>query len=50
MTVTTGRLAVKLPGATDWETYEPFEKFEVEANKKFQVRAEEESSYVCIYR
>ena len=50
MTVTTGRLMIKLPGASDWKEYKPFETFEVEANKKFQVRIDEESSYVCFYR
>ena len=50
MIVTTGRLMVKLPGASDWKEYKPFETFEVEANKKFQVHIDEESSYVCFYR
>jgi purine/pyrimidine-nucleoside phosphorylase len=50
MTVTTGRLMVKLPGASDWKEYKPFGTFEVEANKKFQVRSDEESSYVCLYK
>lgn len=50
MIVTAGRLAAKLPGASEWKEYRPFERFEVEANKKFQVRAEEESSYVCFYK
>ena len=50
MTVTTGRLTVKLPGESDWKGYKPFETFEVEANKKFQVRADEESSYICFYK
>jgi hypothetical protein len=50
MLVTTGRLMVKLPGASDWKVYRPFETFEVEANRKFQVRIDEESSYVCFYR
>jgi uncharacterized protein YaiE (UPF0345 family) len=50
MIVTTGRLMVKLPGASGWRGYKPFETFEVEANKKFQVRIDEESSYVCFYR
>jgi purine/pyrimidine-nucleoside phosphorylase len=50
MTVTTGRLMIKLPGASDWKEYKPFETFEVEANKKFQVRTDGESSYVCLYR
>jgi len=50
MIVTTGKLTVKLPGAGDWKEYKPFETFEVEANKKFQLRVEEESSYVCFYK
>ena len=50
MIVTTGGLTVKLPGASDWKEYKPFETFEVEANKKFQIRIDEESSYVCFYR
>lgn len=50
MIVTTGRLMVKLPDASDWKGYKPFETFEVEANKNFQVRTDEESSYVCFYR
>ena len=50
MIVTTGRLTVKLPGGNEWKGYKPFETFEVEANKKFQVRIDEESSYVCFYR
>jgi uncharacterized protein YaiE (UPF0345 family) len=50
MLVTTGRVTVKLPGASDWKEYKPFERFEVEANNKFQVRIDEESSYVCFYR
>ena len=48
--MTAGRLAVKLPGSSEWKEYRPFERFEVEANKKFQVHAEEESSYVCFYK
>jgi uncharacterized protein YaiE (UPF0345 family) len=50
MIVTTGSLMVKLPGASDWKAYKPYDRFEVEANKKFQVRIDEESSYVCFYR
>jgi len=50
MIVTTGKLKVKLPGASDWKEYRPFGTFEVEANKKFQLRVEEESSYVCFYK
>jgi uncharacterized protein YaiE (UPF0345 family) len=50
MIVTAGKLTIKLPGSTEWKEYRPFEKFEVEPNQKFQVRVEEESSYVCYYK
>ena len=50
MTVTTGKLTVKLPGADQWVDYGPNETFTVEANQKFQVKATEETSYLCLYR
>ena len=50
MIVTTGNLLVKLPGASDWKEFRPFERFEVEANEKFQLRVKEESSYICYYK
>jgi purine/pyrimidine-nucleoside phosphorylase len=50
MIVTTGKIAAKLPGSEEWREYKPFERFEVEAGKKFRVRVTEESSYVCFYK
>jgi len=50
MIVTSGSLNVKLPNSDTWTTYKAFEKFEIEANKKFQVHLEEESSYICYYK
>ena len=50
MIVTAGKMAVKLPGSSDWKEYKPFERFEVEPNKRFNVRIDEESSYVCYYK
>lgn len=49
MTVTSGSLTVKLPGATDWATFKAGETFIVEANQKFQVKADVESAYLCLY-
>lgn len=49
MTVTSGRLSAKLPGASEWRTFQAGETFEVPANSKFQVRAEVESAYLCLY-
>ena len=50
MTVTSGRLSVMLPGGSEWVGYGPNESFTVEADKKFKVRAEQESAYLCLYR
>jgi uncharacterized protein YaiE (UPF0345 family) len=50
MTVTSGKLTVKLPGSQEWKKFNPNDTFAVDANQKFQVRADEESSYICLYR
>ena len=50
MIVTTGRLSVQLPGQLKAKTYKQGNSFKVAANVKFKVKAEEESSYVCLYK
>ena len=50
MTLTTGRVSVKLPGSDAWQAIAPNGTFEVEADRKFQIQVEEESSYLCLYR
>ena len=50
MTVTSGKLTVKLPGSPDWKEFKQNETFVVEPNQKFQLKVEEESSYICLYR
>lgn len=50
MTVTSGKLTVKLPGSNDWKEFRENESFTVEANQKFQLKAEEDSSYICLYK
>jgi uncharacterized protein YaiE (UPF0345 family) len=49
MTVTSGSLTVKLPGSDDWKTFKDGETFIVDANQKFQVKVDVESSYLCLY-
>jgi uncharacterized protein YaiE (UPF0345 family) len=49
MKVITGSLTIKLPGQNNWTTYGPGESFVVEANKKFGVRVNEETAYLCLY-
>ena len=50
MTVTSGKLKVKMPGETKWKTYGPTETFIVEKGIKFQVKAEGDTSYICLYK
>ena len=50
MIVTTGVLMVKLPGSTEWATYKPYERFEIEANQKFQLDVPADASYICYYK
>jgi purine/pyrimidine-nucleoside phosphorylase len=50
MTVTSGRLIVKLPGSDQWKEFKTNDKFKVEANKKFQLKINEVSTYLCEYR
>ncbi len=49
MTVVSGALTIKLPGAADWQTFAAGESFEVEASSKFQVKVEVETAYLCLY-
>ena len=50
MTVTSGKLTVKLPGSAEWKEFGLNETFTVEPNQKFQVKVAEESSYICFYK
>ena len=49
MIVTTGVLKVKLPGQAEWKTCRPYDRFEVEANRKFQLDVPADVSYICYY-
>ncbi len=50
MHVVTGKLIVKLPDNTEWETFEGGSRFNVPANSKFQLKVEVETAYLCEYR
>lgn len=50
MTVVSGSLTVMLPESTDWVTYTPGQTFTVDANKKFKVKTQTSTSYLCLYR
>lgn len=50
MTVITGKLTVKLPDSDEWKTYQAGDTFIVAKDKKFQLKVEEDSSYLCLYK
>ena len=50
MTVTSGRMDVKLPGETQWKAYKEFETFIVPKDVKFDVKVESDTSYRCLYK
>ena len=49
MTVVSGALTVKLPGASEWQTFDATETFEVEANASFDVKVNVQTAYLCLY-
>ncbi len=49
MTVVSGALTVKLPGADDFVTFESGKAFTVEANQKFQLKVATDTAYLCTY-
>jgi purine/pyrimidine-nucleoside phosphorylase len=50
MTVITGKLTVRLPGSQEWKEFKPNDTFVVEANKKFDLKVAQDTSYLCLYR
>ncbi len=50
MIVVEGEMTVKLPDASEWVTYKAGTAFEVDANKKFQVKVSAQTSYLCQYK
>ena len=49
MTVVSGALTVKLPGASDWQTFDATQSFEVPANSSFELKVAVETAYLCTY-
>lgn len=50
MTVTSGKLTVRLPGSGEWREFRAGETFRVEKDQKFQLRVAGATSYLCLYR
>lgn len=49
MKITSGELAAKLPGESEFTTYVGGQEFKVAANVKFQVDVKEPTAYLCFY-
>jgi len=49
MTVVSGELIVKLPGADDFVSFKDGETFEVEANQSFDLKVPVDTAYLCKY-
>lgn len=50
MTVTSGVLDVLLPGQTEWKAYSKGETFIVQKDVVFQVKANGQVAYYCLYK
>lgn len=49
MTVVSGELIVKLPGAADFVSFKDGETFIVEANQSFDLKVPQDTAYLCKY-
>ena len=50
MTVVSGGMEIKLPGADSWQSFGPNQSFEVAKNVKFGVKIAVETAYLCLYK
>ncbi|OHD18272.1 MAG: hypothetical protein A2086_06815 [Spirochaetes bacterium GWD1_27_9] len=50
MTIVSGKLIVKLPDSDEWQTFHKNQSFTIEAKKKFHLKVEEDTAYVCEYK
>ncbi len=49
VTVISGELVVKLPGADDWQAFGDGETFTVEADQRFDLKVAQDTAYLCKY-
>ena len=49
LSVVSGGLSVKLPGASVWQDFKQGDSFIVEANETFQLKVAVETAYLCTY-
>ncbi|MCL4114796.1 UNVERIFIED_CONTAM: hypothetical protein GTU68_053832 [Idotea baltica] len=49
MTVISGELVVKLPGADKYQSFPAGDSFAVTANRSFQLKVATDTAYLCTY-
>lgn len=49
MELNAGKCRIRLDGATEWQTYEGGQKFEVPADSSFDIEIVETLDYICHY-
>jgi len=49
MTIVSGELRVKLPGSSDFESFQDGQTFTVEANASFDIQVKQDTAYLCRY-
>ena len=50
MTVISGTIVVQLPDEQEWKTYDPFDTFIIQKDKKFRLRIAADTAYLCLYK
>ncbi len=50
MIMVSGGMKVKLPGEDGFKLYSKGDRFEVEANQKFNAVVETDTAYLCLYK
>ena len=50
MTVISGTMVVQLPDEQEWKTYDPFDTFIIQKDKKFRLRIAADTAYLCLYK
>ena len=50
MTVIRGTLTVKLPGSSDWATFNATQSFKVPGKSRFELKVPHETAYLCEFR
>lgn len=50
MTVVSGKLSIQLPNESEWKVFNSGDSFTIEKDKKFKVKIEEPSAYLCQYK